>query len=264
MLYLLGLLRPEDSTSVEERLVADSEFYDEVLIAEDELIDQYLAGELSEVERERFENHFLLVPERQGKMRFGRALNRYISAADPLPDENPVTEDVADETRPVPKPPPKPWYSIFLPSQNPVLSYSLAAAVVIIVAGISWLAWQNFRNPPPTSGELLAVTLRAGTTRGDGDVQRISIPPGTSTVQLRLSLTKSDYPKYRAVVLGESRSPVLIINNLQPQIASGALFVGMNAPAHSLPPGDYQVKLSGQLSNGEFEDLSSYRFRVGR
>src|ERR1700682_2490180 len=80
-LYLLGQAPLEDSSKVEERLLTDGEFYQELLIVEEELIDRYLSGELSESERESFEPHFLLPPERQQKLRFARSLKKYVSFA---------------------------------------------------------------------------------------------------------------------------------------------------------------------------------------
>src|ERR1044071_3387655 len=74
MQYLLGQADPEESSSFEERLVTEKDFYDELTIAEDELIDQYLDGDLTRVEREQFESHFLSSPDRRQKVRFGSAL----------------------------------------------------------------------------------------------------------------------------------------------------------------------------------------------
>ena len=263
MQYLLGRARPEDVPSLEERLVTDGEFYEEVLIAEDELIDQYLSGELSESERERFEHHFLLTPERERKVRFGQAFNQYVRAADPLPDEDPVAEDVSDEARDVPKPPPKKWYDIFLPSQNPILSYSLAAALVLIVGTVSWLALKNWREARPHDpGIVVAVTLTPGLTRGEGGAARFTIPPGTGTVELRLELTRDDYVSYHAILLADDRSEVWRADDLKSSNESGTRFIAARVPPRSLPPGAYRVKLSGVLADGRLEDLPSYQFSV--
>lgn len=265
MQYLLGQAAPEDSSSFEERLVTESEFYDEVLIAEDELIDQYLSGELSESERERFENHFMLLPERQSKMRFGRAFNKYLSASEPLPDEEPLPEDVSEATRDVPKPPPKPWYTIFLPSQNPVLSYSLAAALVLIVGIVSWIALKNWRSPGSRDpGKVLAVTLTPGLTRGDGDVKKILIPSDVGTLQLRLQLTRDDYPSYHAALLRDDRSEAWTGDHLPALNPAGIKFISADIPARLLTPGDYQLKLAGHPANGPLENVASYSLRVLR
>jgi hypothetical protein len=282
MQYLLGQARPEDVSSLEERLVTESEFYDELLMAEDELIDQYLSGDLSESERNSFERHFLLTPERQRKMRFGKVFNKYVTTADSLPDEDPVTEDVPEEARDVPKPPPKPGYDTFLPSQtlpptpwnarflpgqNPILSYSLAAALVLIVGTVSWLAWKNWREAAPRDpGKVYAVTLTPGlTTRSEGDdIKRISIPPDLGTLRLRLQLTGDDYPSYRATLVRDGQSKVWTGDHLPALNDAGTKLISADIPARYLTPGDYQIKLAGQPATGSLEDVASYRFRVGR
>jgi anti-sigma factor RsiW len=265
MQYLLGQARPEDASFVEERLVTDSEFYDEVLIAEDELIDQYLSGGLSESERNSFERHFLLTPERQRKVRFGLAFNKYVTAAEPLPDEDSVSKDVAEEARDVAKPPPKePFYS-FLPFGNPILSYSLAAALVLIVGAVSWLALKNWREARPHDpGIVVAVTLTPGLTRSDDGARKITVPSGTGTVELRLELTRDEYVSYRVVLLADDRSEIWRADDLKSRSESGTRFIAARVPVRSLPPGAYRVKLSGVLADGRLEDLPSYQFSVMR
>lgn len=49
-------------------------------MVEDEMVDEYLSGRLVTEERAAFEQHFLSTPERQEKLRFGRAFNRYLSS----------------------------------------------------------------------------------------------------------------------------------------------------------------------------------------
>ena len=53
--YLLGTLDEDRRTRFEERILAEPGVYEELLIAEDELIDKYVAGDSSELERQRFE-----------------------------------------------------------------------------------------------------------------------------------------------------------------------------------------------------------------
>jgi len=261
MQYLLGQTRPEELSSLEERLMTDSEFYNELLIVEDELIDQYLSGELSESERESFGNHFLLTPERQQKVRFVRAFNKYVSAVDALPDDDPVNDDVSEEARNVPKPLPKPWYSIFLPSHNPILSYSLVAALVLIVGTVSWLALKNWRNTGSHDpGKVLAITLTPGLTRSDGLIKKISIPGEIGTVRLQLALTKNEYPKYKAILLTDEGAKIWTGETLYPEL--DGRFINVDVPAELLKPGEYQLRLSGQLAANTFEDLDRYSFRV--
>jgi anti-sigma factor RsiW len=50
-------------------------------MVEDDLIDDYLDGSLSEQESEKFEQHFLATTERREKLRFAKALRRYVADA---------------------------------------------------------------------------------------------------------------------------------------------------------------------------------------
>src|SRR5207244_11393703 len=78
--YLLGQLAGEDLAEIEQRVLADDEFYEEVQIMEDELVDEYVNAELSPDERRLFEKNFLADPESRNKLRLGRALARPLSA----------------------------------------------------------------------------------------------------------------------------------------------------------------------------------------
>ena len=262
--YLLGRSSPEDSSRLEELLLTDGSFYDELLIAEDDLIDEYLAEELSEAERRNFESHFLLVPERQQQLRFARALRKYVAFAGN--SEAPETSAVVPQKDlEVAKPPSKRSLFSFFPDTNPLVSYSLMAAMLLMVGGISWAlfnAWKQQQTPQP--GSVLAVVLTPGLTREGGEIKRIAIPPGTGVVRLQLELPKNDYNNYRVRVVSVDRTDVWSGNNIHASDQGGTKLIIADVPASSLSSGDYQVKVSGQLPAGTFEDTASYRFRVAR
>jgi len=262
MQYLLGQGPPEDSLSLEERLVTDGEFYNELLITEDDLIDQYLSGELSESEQESFENHFLATPERRRKVRFGRAFNKYVIAVEVVPDEDASSEDVLEGMLDVPKPPPKPWYYLFLPSQNPVLSYSLAAALLLIIATASWLALRKPIGPSRDPARILAVTLTPGLTRGEsGGSNRLTIPADVGTVRLQLELAADEYQAYHAELLSSSGEAILSQNNLKSERINGRLIVPVDVAAGLIQAGDFRLKLSGINTSEKLESIGSYSFR---
>ena len=78
--FLLGTLDRDHKTQFEERILTEPSVYEELLIDEEELIDQYVTGELSAVEREQFESHFLITAERQKNLRFGKLLQKYVNS----------------------------------------------------------------------------------------------------------------------------------------------------------------------------------------
>src|SRR6185503_17365256 len=82
--YLLGDLPEEAQIEVEERLLADPEYFSELLIAENDLTDDYVQGSLSDFDKERAARYLLAVPEGRQKLSFAKALNDYVSEATPL------------------------------------------------------------------------------------------------------------------------------------------------------------------------------------
>src|SRR5262249_39440694 len=75
--YLLGTLDGDHKTQFEERILTEPSVYEELLLVEEELIDQYVAGDLSALEQQQFESHFLITAERQKNLRFGKLLQKY-------------------------------------------------------------------------------------------------------------------------------------------------------------------------------------------
>jgi hypothetical protein len=227
--WLLGLLPEQESRSLEERLITDSELYEELFIVEEELIDDYIAGRLSADERAAFESYFMNSPERQEQFRIANALRVYIGDAK-------ETESLPEVKR-----------------RWPFAAMSLAAAAVVIAA----LVWLPPILQPGGSGKSHSVELRpGGQTREGGTVQRITIPPDTDTLDLDLKLTRNDFQKYRATLLNSDGGTVHINENL-----TGPT-LRFSVRTQQTPPGEYQLKVDGLNPNGAFESADSYRFIV--
>ncbi len=127
--YLLSSVTEEEREQVEKRLMSDDDFFRQIDLVEDELVEEYLDGELAGADRRRFEDTFLCAPERQHKLRFIRALRVY--AAD-------ASQQAALQDRPSKHP----WYQPILrvfDISRPVLAYSLASAVLVLMGGGAWL-----------------------------------------------------------------------------------------------------------------------------
>ncbi|MDX2043554.1 MAG: hypothetical protein SF097_20220 [Acidobacteriota bacterium] len=63
--YLLGQLAEQQMREIEQRYLADEEFFNELLRVESDLIDQYTNGQFPPEERKQFEDHFLRSAERR-------------------------------------------------------------------------------------------------------------------------------------------------------------------------------------------------------
>ena len=258
-LYLLGQLDQTSLTQFEENLLTSATLYDEILLAEDELTDKYVANELSEADRRSFEAHFLCTPERRQKLRFAHVLLRYVDRErssqadqiDSVPDNRSVT-------------PLKPKYIFsFLPIQNPIAAYGLAAVVLLSFIGVSWVLWGMLRPTAPHSGKVLVATLTPGLVRGEGDERtNVVITADVESVQLNLDLIADEYGSYRAELLTSDAGSVFIKEDLRSESVSGRKTVNFTVPAELLKRNDYRVRLSGRTAAGSYEPLSSYTFRV--
>ncbi|MCM3874090.1 MAG: hypothetical protein ND895_25660, partial [Pyrinomonadaceae bacterium] len=226
-LYLLGRLDQAARDQVEERLLTDEPFYDELLIAEDELTDQYLTNGLSGEELLSFESHFLLAPERRQKLRFARSLRRYVNQATGThAPEDDSASFVSDPLQPRSK---KRSVLSFLPIQNPIVAYSLAAVFLFAIIGISWSVL-NLRQATRGSGKVMLVNLTPGQIREGGEVKSIQIQPGTDSVQFQLGLLSDEYQSYRAELLSSDRAVVLTREGLKSESAGGNRIINLTLP----------------------------------
>lgn len=75
--YLLGAELASDAQDrIEERLIAEDDYFERVRAIEDELIDSYLDGSLTSEEGSLFQQHFLKSSRRQNKVRLFRFWRR--------------------------------------------------------------------------------------------------------------------------------------------------------------------------------------------
>lgn len=259
-LYLLGLLPADRRQGLEERLLTDSNLYDELLVVEDELIDQRLAGHLDERERAAFESHFMCSTERREQVRFASALRRYVAGESATADEA-RAEPASDTVRAAETAKRRGGLLSWLRAQNPALSFPLAAGVLLLLFGVSWVTLLRGPGPPQRP---LDVTLTPDLhTRGDGgDVQQVSTAPDTDALRLRLRLTADDFQSYRATLLDASGAALFTSDALKPERSDGGASVVALVPARSAPPGEYQLRLDGISAGGRTEIADSYRFKV--
>ena len=251
--YLLGTLEEDRRTQFEERILAEPGIYEELLIAEDELIDQYVAGDLSELERQRFESHFLITAERQANLRFGQQLQRCVNfhiavneqEKDPIPTQQPAVDHSFSLLR------------------TPIRRWSALAFVAAILAciGVILVGW--FGSKREVEGvPVLTVTLQPGSgISGISGTQRVNVPPKGVEVKLELELTRATFRNYKSELFRENKS-LQVSDELKIEAKGEQHVVPFTITGEMLSPGDYQIKLSGVLDSGADEFIDNYSFRV--
>jgi hypothetical protein len=265
--YLLGLLPTERHQPLEERILTDGEFYENLTIAENELIDQYLSSELTDAERLCFETHFLLAPERQRKLRFARSLRRYIvaeSARTPELYEEEAAEPAEKEPDAI-RPASSRWdYFKLMLARRPVMAFSMAAVMLLFVAAIAIVVVNRRPEARHEPGNVFAVTLTPGLVREGGQVTRVSIPNGTDTVRLQLSVPNAEYQSYSVSLATSERADVWRADGLKTATGAGENLLPVDIPAGVLGRDDYILRVRGKRTDGASEDVSRYTFRVAR
>lgn len=145
--YLLGELDPDEQVVVAERLFLDGEYAQLAQAVADELIDEYAYHDLTTDEREKFETYFLARPEHREDLRIAQALKRLLASEKEVVVPGrmlaafPPAADYSDVARPAAAN--FPLFSLF--RRRPVVGFSLATAVVIILSVITWLSIQSVR-----------------------------------------------------------------------------------------------------------------------
>ncbi len=127
--YILKDISDEERSAIEERLLAEDEYFEEVLIAEENLIQDYADGKLDAADRERFEKHFLCSEEKRQKVKFARALRKYVNES---------------ESQPEAEKPPRFFDSLKAFFSAPV-GVGLAVLLIAVVAG--FIIWKNASQP---------------------------------------------------------------------------------------------------------------------
>jgi hypothetical protein len=165
-LWLLGLLSQEQSESLEQRLITDNRVFDEISVVEDELIDEYLSDELSERERGAFESFFMNSLERERQFKVGKAWRNYIEREDPFGkrQSDSTTQNLPTFAKQQPS---------FLASLG-AYRIPLAATLLILVAGIVWVAYRSGSTTPDRS--LVVVLEPAIQTREGGSLPQVVVP----------------------------------------------------------------------------------------
>ncbi|HRH44207.1 MAG TPA: hypothetical protein PKY82_21420 [Pyrinomonadaceae bacterium] len=125
--YLLDQMSDEELNSIEEKFLADDDFFDEIAAVEDELYYDYKAGNLSANDKIAFEKKFLATSADLQKADFAQALLQA------------TTEVSAQETAP------GLWQSVvaFFNFSNASLRLGTAAASILLLFIVGFLIFNN-------------------------------------------------------------------------------------------------------------------------
>jgi len=297
--YLLGELSQSEGAKVEEEFFEDDEAFERLNSVEDELIDAYTLGQLSPVERKRFEQRLLLSSAQHERVKFARTLLRTVSGAQKIVSDIPPLKRTTS------------WWTApftFLRTLNPVVSLSTAALLILVILTGWWLIHRinvsqeqqahSTSRPPeeriqavkqnpthqasevprptnPSEGQKaserststngsVTFALVEGLVRDLGQSNRLVVPENIRLVRLQIAMQQNDYKAYRADLRKTEGDEVWQHNGIRLEsVTSGKGTMVLPVPAGILKNGDYILTLSGTAS-GRTEVVGEYSFRVVR
>ncbi len=233
--YLFGLSSDEERSAIQERLFQDEDYFDRIRAAEYELLDAYSRGELPASERELVENSLLLSEDGRRRLDFAR-------------------EFAAVQKR----------------RRKHHAPYFLIAAAVVVATVVGLLftirkehtavETRATQVQPAKPLAIFSVLLTPGTTRGAGQIKRVSIPPGTAVLQLQLDLEGDRHPAYTATLKTTAGTQVWEQANLRPQPDGSILCL---IPASNFESGSYELTLDA-TSGMSLEVVAYYYFQISR
>jgi hypothetical protein len=283
--YLLGQTSEEEQLALEQRLLSDQDYFDQLLRSEEELTDEYARGEMSNPDREKFEEHFLSSPERRESLAFAQALNRYLS-----------THEQRTPARPglFPRPP------VFM-------EVALMAAVIVLVVAVGLMLRTNTQlreqveqnrsqraqaeqraamltrqmeqqqeqlnrleqelarlEPLIRQGgsDLLSLVLTPGLSRASDQTPTLNLAPGIHRVRLDLKIEDGSYRSYHAELQTAEGGVVWNREDLKTRRTGHQQVIQIVLPAVLLTRSDYLVMLTGTSSTGTTDKIGTYHFSV--
>jgi len=230
--YLLGSSSAEAAERIEARLLEDEELFAALRSAEDDLFDACARGRLAPAARARFLQRY---GHETGRLRFAAALAGRTAAS----------TRVSPFSR-------RPWISI------------AAAAAIVLMAGLLFTQLEAPApvTPRPQPGPApqppaFAVTLALGTSRAASASTAVTIPAGTSEVQVNVRLDPADrFGKYAMELRGARDRVVWSGGDLTAATVDGYLTVSARIPATALPAGSYELAVRGAGTDLGFVPLT--------
>lgn len=247
-LYLLGAAAVEDAESMDELSVADTEFAELLGIAEKDLVDEYVQDELSEQDRQRFEEFYFASPLRREKVRLARSFQAF------------ARQNFSDSVSPeasmaAPKGGIAAFFSSVFGGSQPAYRFAMAAAVLIIVTFGGWIAFENLPgNVPVTEVASNIKSENVGSTVNASPQLQTPVPPMPGN-----GSPSSDQPQQSPGFASPTPSRPVTRVPVKPVVASFVLtppLRGGGVPNHRIPAAADRAAVRLELESEDFEFYS--------
>jgi len=128
--YLFNEMSEDDRERFEETILADDSIFFDVAARENELVDLYCAGTLTGGELERFERSLEALPARRQKVAVAKTLVKFLES-----ERENKTITIAERAR---------WIDVFT-FRSPVIRFAAIAAILVLALAATFLLFENRR-----------------------------------------------------------------------------------------------------------------------
>jgi hypothetical protein len=301
--YLLGLLQEPEQAALEERFFEDGEILGEMRAVEGDMVDAYVRGRLAPDEKSVFESHYLSVPRHAERVAFASDLLRLADAEPDLTPHPGSTESresfwrkwlslfqtpkfamsaalamivilvgsglllFRERAR---------WRQELAKSQAEraaqkeklsALEQEIAkgrADSAQLTAELERLRQRLARPTQPASAATIFSFLLLTTTRDRVEQQTLRLAPNAAQVRLQMKIRAGKYKSYRVRIDPVDGGNTWESASVRARSAGITTTLSVLVPARNLPPGDYNLELTGIDANGAAESIENYSFRVSK
>lgn len=253
MRYLLGELSEQEQVALEEKYFTDPQVFDQMLKTESELVDEYARGYLSTEVRERFEKFYMTRPGLIERVKFARALTARLDQIEEPAASAEKTPLAISSWQ---------WFLMLLRDQRPVLGFSVALAILLLLGGV-WVFVESRRRQQRELAQAQAAREAQERPRSEESQQET----GTRKTQEESTAPQASplsTPQQKSV---PSPSPTV---NSAPQTVSLALTVGGvrsgngdRIPTLVIPQGTVQTRLQLVLKDNDYPSYQASLQTVG-
>jgi hypothetical protein len=235
--YLLGQLSDGEKQDFEQRLLTENELNEELDVTTEELVDEYLVRQLPKTESQWFEDHYLSSPQGKHSLKFARTFQRHFSSQEKK--KKSLTEQLV----------------AFVNRQTVPLRAAAGLAVVVIILGIFWFA----RPPARRSFATVNLTNSPSSRSGGGEVVRIKLKNEEALrVNLALPAPATSGVRYQAELI-DGKGQMRTVETIGQDVKS----VQVEIPAAWLTPGQYAVTLSTIMADNAPQRIpGNYQFII--
>jgi anti-sigma-K factor RskA len=291
--YALGLISADEQEIIEKRLLKEEDIFNQLLKAEEELAELYASGGLQGQEKERFESRFLNDPCWRKKVRFEKALNRYVATHTGRGPSQQQRQDLLPMS---------------LSRWRLAMVATLLSSIAVLLASSLWLLRETTRlrqqvaqaqaqhsqdeqrereialqlerekdrvgkleqelaglriHPNPKEAWVVSLLLKPGLSRAAGATSTANLSAATRELHLRLQIPDTPYPSYHAELQTVDGQVVWNRNGLKP-FGTVRKSVVIVLPSTLLARSDYLVKLNSSTVSVTPEWTGTYSFVVVR